>query len=52
VVASSELFVDYPRVHLALTGLLLIVMMRFAPRGLAGLIGDLTRRIRARESLS
>jgi len=46
VVASGELFVDYPRVHLALTGLLLIVMMRFAPGGIVGLIADLTRRVR------
>ena len=36
--ASAELLADYPEAHLALTGALLIVVMRFAPKGLAGLL--------------
>jgi branched-chain amino acid transport system permease protein len=36
VIASAELLADYPEAHLALTGVLLIAMMRFAPRGLVG----------------
>jgi branched-chain amino acid transport system permease protein len=38
VVATGELLADHPEGHLALTGLLLIVVMRFAPGGLAGLL--------------
>ena len=48
VVSSSELFIDYPRVHLVLTGVLVIVMMRFAPQGLVGLARDVARHLRAR----
>ena len=48
----SELFIDYPRVHLALTGVLLIVMMRFAPQGLVGLARDAAHHLRTRASLS
>jgi len=38
VVALSELLADYPALHLALTGLILIVVIRFAPKGLVGLV--------------
>jgi branched-chain amino acid transport system permease protein len=37
VVLLGELLADYPSVHLALTGVILIVVIRFAPQGLAGL---------------
>jgi branched-chain amino acid transport system permease protein len=37
VVAIGELLADYPALHLALTGLILIVVIRFAPHGLVGL---------------
>lgn len=37
VVGLSELLADYPAVHLALTGAILIVVIRFAPQGLVGL---------------
>jgi branched-chain amino acid transport system permease protein len=37
VVALGELLADYPAVHLALTGIILIMVIRFAPQGLAGL---------------
>lgn len=37
VVALGELLADYPAVHLALTGVILIVVIRFAPQGLVGL---------------
>lgn len=46
IVVSGELLADYPEVHLALTGLLLILVMRFAPRGLAGVLHDIASRIR------
>jgi branched-chain amino acid transport system permease protein len=46
VIASAELLADFPEAHLALTGVLLIVMMRFAPRGLVGLARDLWARRR------
>jgi branched-chain amino acid transport system permease protein len=37
VVALGELLADYPAVHLALTGVILIVVIRFAPQGIVGL---------------
>lgn len=37
VVAISELLADYPALHLALTGAILIVVVRLAPQGLVGL---------------
>ena len=37
VVALGELLADYPAVHLALTGVILIIVIRFAPQGLVGL---------------
>ena len=38
VVGLSELLADYPAVHLALTGVILIIVIRFAPQGLVGLV--------------
>jgi branched-chain amino acid transport system permease protein len=44
VVALGELLADYPAVHLSLTGLILILVIRFAPKGLVGLaLGGLSR---------
>lgn len=37
VVALAELLADLPALHLALTGAILIAVIRFAPRGLVGL---------------
>jgi branched-chain amino acid transport system permease protein len=37
VIALGELLADYPALHLAITGLILIVVIRFAPQGLVGL---------------
>jgi branched-chain amino acid transport system permease protein len=37
VVALGELLADYPAVHLLLTGLILILVIRYAPKGLMGL---------------
>ena len=37
VVAMSELLADYPALHLALTGAILIGVVRLAPQGLVGL---------------
>jgi len=38
VMALSELLADYPALHLALTGAILILVIRFAPLGLVGLM--------------
>lgn len=38
VVALSELLADYPALHLAITGAILIAVIRFAPQGLVGLV--------------
>lgn len=37
VVGLGELLADWPALHLAITGAILIVVIRFAPQGLAGL---------------
>lgn len=47
VVALNELLANYPEVHTALTGLILIVVIRFAPNGLCGIVKDLARSVRA-----
>jgi branched-chain amino acid transport system permease protein len=41
VVVLAELLADYPELHVAITGLILIVVIRFAPKGLAGLASKL-----------
>jgi len=43
VVVLAELLADYPELHVAITGLILIVVIRFAPKGLAGLASKLVR---------
>jgi branched-chain amino acid transport system permease protein len=46
IVFINELLADYPEIHTAITGLILIVVIRFAPRGLCGLADDLLGRVR------
>jgi branched-chain amino acid transport system permease protein len=46
VVALNEALADYPEIHTAITGVILIAVIRFAPRGLCGLADDLVRRFR------
>jgi branched-chain amino acid transport system permease protein len=36
VIFLSELLVDFPAIHMLITGLILIIMIRFSPRGLVG----------------
>jgi branched-chain amino acid transport system permease protein len=38
VVVLSELLADYPALHLSITGLILILVIRYAPKGLVGLV--------------
>jgi len=52
VVLSGELLADYPEAHLALTGILMILAMRFAPRGIAGLLAERSARWRLRAARS
>jgi branched-chain amino acid transport system permease protein len=37
VILLAELLADYPELHVAITGLILILLIRFAPKGLTGL---------------
>jgi branched-chain amino acid transport system permease protein len=39
-IALGELFADFPEIHVAITGVILIVVIRFAPRGLTGLLAQ------------
>ncbi len=48
VILFGEWLSDYPQAHLALTGVLLIVVTRFAPRGIAGLSATLWNKLRTR----
>jgi branched-chain amino acid transport system permease protein len=41
-VALAELLSGYPEVHLAITGVILLLVIRFAPRGLWGSLTDFT----------
>ena len=41
VVALGEALADYPEAHVAIAGLILIALIRFAPRGLVGLASHL-----------
>ncbi len=47
VVGLGELLADYPELHIALTGVILVVLIRFAPKGLCGLASTLLARRRA-----
>ena len=44
VISLGEILADYPEAHVAITGIILIVVIRFAPRGIAGLAAELWRR--------
>lgn len=44
VVVLGELLADYPALHLAITGLILIVVIRFAPQGLVGLVAKMMKK--------
>jgi branched-chain amino acid transport system permease protein len=47
VVGLGEVLAAYPAVHLAITGVILILVIRFAPQGLAGWVALLWRRLRS-----
>lgn len=49
VIALGEALADYPEAHVAITGVILILVIRFAPRGVAGFASDLWSNARARE---
>ena len=49
VIALGELLADDPELHVAITGVILVALIRFAPRGLCGLAGDLLARSRSME---
>lgn len=40
IVALGEALADYPEAHVAIAGVILIVLIRFAPRGIVGLISQ------------
>lgn len=46
VIALSEILADYPSIHIILMGVFLIIVVRFAPKGLCGLAVSLWRRVR------
>ena len=41
VVALGEALADYPEAHVAIAGVILIVLIRFAPRGVVGFAANL-----------
>lgn len=49
-VVIGELLADYPELHVAITGIILILLIRFAPRGLCGLARTLITRRSASSS--
>jgi len=49
IVMLGELLADYPELHVAITGIILIVVIRFAPKGLAGLATDIVRSLTRRD---
>jgi branched-chain amino acid transport system permease protein len=48
VVALGEALADYPEAHVAIAGLILIVLIRFAPRGAVGFATNLSSLIKKR----
>jgi branched-chain amino acid transport system permease protein len=50
VVALGEVLADYPEAHVAITGVILIVLIRFAPRGVVGFAENLTSPTKRRAS--
>ena len=47
VIALAELLADYPEAHIVVTGLVLALVVRFAPRGICGLVIDTWKRRRS-----
>jgi branched-chain amino acid transport system permease protein len=45
VIALGEALADYPEAHIAIAGLILIVLIRFAPKGAVGLASSLRARM-------
>lgn len=43
VIALGEFLADYPELHIAITGIILIFLVRFAPKGIVGLAGRIAR---------
>jgi branched-chain amino acid transport system permease protein len=43
VVALGEALADYPEAHIAIAGVILVVLIRFAPRGVVGFAENLSR---------
>jgi branched-chain amino acid transport system permease protein len=50
VVALGEILADYPEAHVAIAGVILIVLIRFAPRGVVGFAADLSFPTKKRRS--
>ena len=48
VVALGEALADYPEAHIAIAGVILIVLIRFAPRGVGGVVASLSSMMRRR----
>jgi len=48
VIALGEALADYPEAHIAIAGVILIVLIRFAPRGIVGLAAALSQAARGR----
>jgi branched-chain amino acid transport system permease protein len=48
MIALGEALADYPEAHIAIAGVILIVLIRFAPRGAVGLAADFGARWRER----
>jgi branched-chain amino acid transport system permease protein len=48
VIALGEALADYPEAHIAIAGLILIVLIRFAPRGAVGFASRLASGLRPR----
>ncbi len=47
MLALSEILADYPALQLALTGVIIIAVIRFAPKGLAGVVRRFAERFHA-----
>jgi branched-chain amino acid transport system permease protein len=48
IIALGEALADYPEAHIAIAGVILIVLIRFAPRGIVGLAAALGQAARGR----
>ena len=46
VVALGEALADYPEAHIAIAGIILILLIQFAPRGIVGLVANWTPSLR------